>query len=295
MQGTSDRVRASRVLAAATAVGLATTLTVGVAMGAPKTKTKRAETTLSQHEIGSATATCKKRTQAVAGGFDAPGFDATFFTGPSIEPIASTRDSKRRWTATSINYLGEGELVTFAYCRSDLPKLRVRSAVAAVPNGGRGSTRATCRRGEEAVSGGFSVATIDVPTTIPSVIPSASSRSGKRGWVVEGLGVGPDAAMTAYAYCAPETLRLKTKSASVSSPPEDDGALVSTRAKCRRGQEAISGGLAVDFKADTDAAEPVESHRAGRRGWVATVLNNANDEGIDLHVFAYCLKKGKKG
>jgi hypothetical protein len=278
----------SRLALVVLAAIFALAATTGITTGA--FKTKRASTTLGADEVGSATAKCKRKTQAVSGGFDAPNFDPLFNTGPSIETFASKRNSKRQWTTTAYNFVGEGELAAFAYCSGELPKLKARSATAEVPNGTIGSATAKCKQGEEAVSGGFSTT---LPADGPIMFPSESRRSGKRAWVASARSVGSDTSVTSYVYCSPEKLGLKTRSKTVSTTPPEQDFVVSATPKCKRRQTAIAGGFTATFNPGCDSAEVIGSQRAGKRGWTGSVAAFADDEGLEWEVFVYCLKKKK--
>jgi len=85
----------------------------------PKLKTKSKTEPLGSFEQGSATAKCKRRPIAVAGGFESPAPEtmAAGFPGPLVLVNESRREGKRRWTVTGTAGFGGGSLTAYAYCK----------------------------------------------------------------------------------------------------------------------------------------------------------------------------------
>lgn len=281
-----------RTIRVAIATSIAMLGVIGIANGA--FKTKQATEDIATGESGSATATCKKGTRAVSGGFDAPGFTPDGFSGSFVQTFASQRSSKREWTSTAGNFIlaEDGTLVDYAYCTDELPKLKAVSETITLDSAEVDSVEARCPKGGEAVSGGFAAP----GEPFDNAFPFASRRAGKRRWVVTGYGAGAGSELTAYAYCAKDKLGLRRKLAS-SSTTEDE-VNVSDVARCKKGQRVVSGGFASSIDTTKEAqnlfVEPFQSLREGKRGWRAGTANYTDGPTVEWDVYAYCLKKEKK-
>jgi hypothetical protein len=83
----------------------------------PKLKAKSAQTEVIADDAGSATATCKRGTEAVSGGLDGPDADPAGLVGAAIYPYQSQRTGKREWTVSGWNDEETGTLVAYAYCK----------------------------------------------------------------------------------------------------------------------------------------------------------------------------------
>jgi hypothetical protein len=157
-------------------------------------------------------------------------------------------------------------------------KLKQKSATFAVSGVEEPSEgTATCKRGQEAVAAGHFVDPSDVGT--PLLFDS--TREGKRGWTIELF--GPEAGeATAYAYCDKREPGLKTKTASekLASSFETQSVV----ARCKQGQEAVSGG----FEAPFTELSVIASKRAGKRGWEAQFVG---PPGAEVTAIAYCDKR----
>src|SRR4051812_24261900 len=76
---------------------------------------------------GTATAACPNGSEAVSGGFAAPGFDPTA-VGPGNLSFVSRRVHRDKWTAAAHNLGGaEGRLLSHAHCAKHGPGLEVAS------------------------------------------------------------------------------------------------------------------------------------------------------------------------
>jgi hypothetical protein len=135
---------------------------------------------------------------------------------------------------------------------------------------------ATCKRGQEAVAGGYFVE----PAEFGTPLVFDSTREGKRGWTTE-LFQSEAGEATAYAYCDKREPGLKTKTASEKLSGSFD--TESVVARCKRGQEAVSGGFEAPFTELTVLA----SKRAGKRSWEAQFVGPA---GAEVTAIAYCDK-----
>jgi hypothetical protein len=282
----------TRLAALMLIAGLAVAATAGIAGGA--LKTKQAEVSVAPSETESATATCKKGTRAVSGGFNAPGFDSNGANDTYVQTFGSLRSAKRAWTSTANNfYLEEdaGTLVDYAYCSDDLPRLKARSKSATIPDGEVQSLTARCPRGGEAVSGGFDA---EISGDIfDGAFPVESRRAGRRSWIVTAQAFGFPAELTAYAYCAKHKLGLKSKVETQTTSEASTN--LSGEVRCGKHQKVISGGFSgsFDVEAGGTLVEPFESQRAGRRVWRASTAAYASGEPVRWDVYAYCLEKEK--
>src|SRR5690242_20150064 len=94
-----------------------------------------------------ATASCSKGTEAVSGGFAAPGFDPQF-NGPSILPFGSRRAGDDAWTVDAKNFgASSGKLVSYAYCDKHEPNLAVAKKTKTIASNDNGSAAAKCPSG----------------------------------------------------------------------------------------------------------------------------------------------------
>lgn len=265
-----------------------TTLLVVATAGAVLDK-RQDETTLAPGELGSATAKCERGSRAVSGGFNLRGVDAK---GPSFPFSAGTfRGARRSWTSRAENSSSSptpATLVSFAYCSRDLPPLTVEATSSdTVPYDTAEVLRARCPRGSEVVSGGFKA-----PGSGGNQVAIFESRRvGKRTWRVTASGTSKsETRAVALAYCANRDLGLDTRSASDSS--NQDTTDVVAKARCREGQQAVSGGFELEGDLSGSAYVTVfRSFRAGGRGWKAVAANYSGTEPITWNAYAYCLGK----
>jgi hypothetical protein len=282
--------RTTRAIVISLIAGVAIVATAGIAGGA--LKTKQAQVSIAAGETKSATAKCKQGTRAVSGGFDSPDFDIAFVDS-IVSPNGSFRSSKREWTSTGTDYPGANEpgtLISYAYCSDELPKLKTKSEQTTIPNGAFGSLTVRCPKGGEAVSGGF-----EAPGSGANQVQQLESRrKGKRKWVVTGTGTGSDDQLIGFAYCAKHKLGLKTKVASAST--DQDSVPLSEKARCKKGQQAVSGGFGTEVDVlEGGYTQPLQSRRAGKRGWQAVAANYSGDLPVTWNVYVYCLEKDPKG
>jgi hypothetical protein len=135
---------------------------------------------------------------------------------------------------------------------------------------------ATCKRGQEAVAGGF----FADPDVLGTLLEFDSLREGKRSWSFQ-LYEGSGGEATAYAYCDKREPGLKVKQAT--EPLAENFITQSVTAKCKQGQEAVSGG----FEAPFTEMSVVGSKRSGKRTWEAQFIGPA---GVEVTAIAYCDK-----
>jgi len=252
-------------------------------------RTRSASTTIAPDEKGAATAKCRKGSEAVSGGFENPGWDYLSGTDTAIWTYGSKRDGRRKVAALGAqDGAASGNLIAVAYCDRDQPGLKGTSASTEVAFLDDESVTAKCRRGSEAVWGGFKD-TAAQPAELP-ILPLGSSREGKRKWTASGVKFGaPDpSTLTVFAYCDKSEPGLKTRSRSTTIGHDQTG---SATAKCRRGSRAVSGGFFAPGGFDLNTGSEIyfyESHRVGKRGWTASGLNQGDP--ARLTAFAYCEK-----
>lgn len=160
--------------------------------------TKSSSSPLELGEQGSATARCKRGSRVVWGGFEmAP---ATSFP---LLPLGSSREGRRRWTASGTTYGDDpATLKVFAYCQRSGPRLTRTRSSTLLGNDEAGSATAKCERGTEAVSGGFFAPGGFSTGGGSEIYFYESRRVRERNWRVSGLNQGDPALLTAYAYCA---------------------------------------------------------------------------------------------
>ena len=179
---------------------------VAIASGAAETMT--AEITLAPGELGTASAKCKRGTQATSGGFNVPGFTADSET--FVLATASVRKARRTWSSSAENAPSSpssAKLVDFAYCSRGIRGVTTNTASSTnVPNGGLESLTPRCPRGSEAVSGGF-----ETPGTGQNQVAVFESRRIEdRTWRVTGQGTsGSEARLNAFVDRAEDRLGLK--------------------------------------------------------------------------------------
>jgi hypothetical protein len=269
-------------------------LATGISIATGALKTKKTEVSVAPGTTESATAKCKQGTRAVSGGFDAPALTDDSSHGSYVQTFASLRSAKRKWTSTATNYFSvpeSGTLTGFAYCSDELPKLKTKSTSTTIPNNETRSVSARCPKGGEAVSGGFD-AEIDA-SNFNGTFPLESRRAGKRKWKVTAYSFSPPdgADITVYAYCAKHAVGLKKQSVTTSTASQEEN--IAGKARCKKGQEPISGGFGAPEDGNSGAyVEPFESRRAGKRGWKAATGAYADPGStVDWSVYAYCMKK----
>jgi hypothetical protein len=157
-------------------------------------------------------------------------------------------------------------------------KLKERSVSFQAEGFGEGT--ASCKRGQEAVAGGFFVNLADGPS---ATFLFDSLREGKRDWRLHlyGFSLGGDPVQaTAYAYCDKKKPGLKVVTAT--GETDEDGVGVAT-ARCPRGKEAVAGG----FDAPETELLITRSKRVGKRRWEVGFLSGP---GIETTAVALCDK-----
>jgi hypothetical protein len=171
-------------------------------------------------------------------------------------------------------------------------KLKTKSATTSIKAASNGAATAKCKRGSEAVSGGFDTPDFDTTYLEASIWTIDSKREGKRKWTSAGHNFGGAAGeLVSFAYCDRSEPRLKAKSQSVTVPGGVLGfGSATATAKCKRGSEAVAGGAGVpEFDVTGGEVVLVKSRREGKRKWAVTGANDGPTDG-ELVAFAYCDK-----
>jgi hypothetical protein len=164
------------------------------------------------------------------------------------------------------------------------PKEKTKTTT--VPGNGPGFVAAKCKRGTQAISGGFETE-YDTISHEPNVQIHESRRKGRRTWVAEAWNIPPGApgALSSVAYCRDEKVKKRSNQITVG---QNERAIVT--AKCPKGARVLSGGFDAE---ETVIGEPspyfyiVASRKVGARKWQVTGQNFGSPGG-GLRAFAYC-------
>jgi hypothetical protein len=260
-------------------------LAIAAGIATAKLQTRSKSRAIGGDGTGVAAAKCPRGSEAVSGGFAAPHFDPSF-DGRSILPFRSKRAGDRKWKTRGYNFspTQPGRLISFAYCDTNQPGLKVRWQSLRLHSLRPGSATAKCPRGSEAVSGGF--ASPDASTGGDAVLAVASKRASQRKWKVFAYNNDDTNSqrLVAYAYCDTHQPGLQAESKRVKVPLAQKR---SVTAKCRHGSKVVSGGFAARVNASADGPFVFASKKASRTKWRARAVGN----GAGRHpfkVFAYC-------
>jgi hypothetical protein len=270
------------------ACGVAALVAV-VTVASAKLVSRRATVTIQPASDSSVTAKCDSGSEAVSGGFDAPGFTDTG-PGPSILPLTGHRTSSRRWRDEGHNFQtdpgGAGQFVAYVYCDTHEPGLSTRSKTKTIAAFANGTVTVRCPTGTEAVSGGFEDERAGV--NIETTVPYTSERVGTRAWKVEVLNAdqaNPHPA-TAFAYCDARRpgLVARTMQANLNA-----GQTNTLDVECRHGAKPFSGGFASSFVAATrNAGFPFTSRRLPGGLWRVSAVGNGSTGSSTETAIAYC-------
>jgi hypothetical protein len=142
---------------------------------APKLKAKSKTVGVPPESAGSATARCRKRGEAISGGFATENFEDVF-------PFESRRLGKRKWKVSGYNDDSDEtiDLTAFAYCAKRKLGLRKKSDQTTFDQDSPFliSAEASCKPSQRAVSGGFAGVRNDQVFTLPY----RSMRTDSRSW-----------------------------------------------------------------------------------------------------------------
>jgi hypothetical protein len=247
-------MRPARVTAAALAVLIGFSLGLPVAATATQGKltTRSRSATAPDGQNSTVTATCRRGSGLVGGGFRAE--PATL--GGANHVFESRRVGRRSWRVSSSNASGTtGSLTAIVYCRVGAPRLfqsKTTISIPSVPGFSAGAVTTPCPPGSRAVAGGFLGQETGAAAGFDGALPFSSRRAGLASWLVRAVNTsasfdGGARSVTAFAYCAGTGLRRRRGSATAGGA----GAATSVRSRrCpkasdRRRLQAMAGGFDV--------------------------------------------------
>jgi hypothetical protein len=248
-------------------VGLAS----AVAFAGEVKQTSTAEPLPADGEARHATAKCPQ-------GHKLTGGAGQLGDAPAIQDLAGWYPiTKREWTASGINYLGDpSEVTAHAICLRDA---RVKLVTESIELDPAEAVTATCPRGRKASGGGLQIA----PESSADV--AAAYPSGKRKWTAVADPFAGGGELTAHAVCLKDR-KLKRKEVTEEIPP-GFGTTTTVTVRCKKRTKATGGGAEID-PVETDY---VASYPDGKRAWTVEAQSGSGSE-ITAHVL--CLKKRKK-
>ena len=234
-----------------------------------------------------ATASCPSGTEAVSGGFAAPGFDPQF-NGASIIPFGSRRTGRDQWTVDAKNFgATSGTMSSYVYCDGHEPGLVKATKTTSIASETNGSAAAKCPRGSEAFSGGWQ--SPKGVTGDNAFFAFTSKRASDRKWKVTAFNDDNTNAhdLKVFAYCDESQPGLveRAKSTTVAG-----GVKTSLAPKCPKGGQAVSGGFeSATVNTQFDAAFTVTSRRTSSATWKTSAYGNG-DPATDspITAFVYC-------
>jgi hypothetical protein len=153
--------------------------------------------------LRTASAHCPAGRYPVSGGFRMS-INGRTGAGPNSPPIAivlGSRSTGRSWAVTAARLVqtGESQLTSYAYCGTDRPVTRAKSAIFRSGNLPHHLTTSPCPWGTLAVGGGF-LAHFPMGPAPGVMLPITSSLGGPRRWTLTGLANGRSF-VSAYVYC----------------------------------------------------------------------------------------------
>jgi hypothetical protein len=200
--------------------------------------------------IGTATATCPRKTVAVGGGFSVTPPTIGSVTALGI-PFESVKVGQNQWRASvqqSTSGSGSILLSTFVYCRRGAP--RTSTATGSIPvesSSGTGNTAlASCPGGRKAIAGGFSMPPPVGPSSVSIIADTL--RAGLSGWQTRALS-GQGTTLTSIAYCAKQKKAPK-EVAAPAAPTITNGAPITATATCLGKVRAGAGGFSTPGSAN---------------------------------------------
>ncbi|HXE99025.1 MAG TPA: hypothetical protein VN458_01625 [Solirubrobacterales bacterium] len=208
-------------------------------------------------------ARCPGDKRVVSGGFTMP---------DESEAVVNKAKGKRSWIVKGQDT--SGPLEVFAYCSGRLEPSTASDRSGFSQSNDRGKANARCGHGKTAVSGGWKFD--DLSGNQPVF---KSFGRGGRSWRVHAFSDESER-ITAYAYC----LRRDVKTRSKRGDPIPDEGADSTRVKCHRGDQLLSGGFNTKPKSDFSNDDGPDffyskSSRVGKRGWRAAAHNYSSVSG----------------
>ena len=236
-----------------------------------------------------ATASCPSGSEAVSGGFAAPGFDPQF-NGASNIPFGSRRAGDDGWTVDAKNFGGaSGTMSSYVYCNGHEPGLTKATKTTTIAASANGSAAAKCPGGSEAFSGGWQ--SPKNVTADNAFFAFTSKRAGDRKWKVTAFNDDDNNPhnLKVFAYCDQRQPGLveRSKSTTVAG-----GAKTSLTPNCPNGRQAVSGGFeSATVNTQADAAFTVASRRISQSTWKTSAYGNGDPTtNSPITAFAYCQK-----
>jgi hypothetical protein len=260
------------------ATGAVLLTAAAVAAGALKESSE--SFTVAEDAAAEGIAACKGNKRVVSGGFKAPGWVEG---GPVVQPVDSARDGKHAWRAREHNFGTADEATAYGYCGGGVGKLKAKSKSATLDSDEVDVVKAKCPRGSEAVAGGFDMPDPEGPADY--VVAVSSKRGGKRAWKNKFFnGFNDPREVRTEVYCLEGKAGLKSKSKSVEQTESENE---SVAAKCKRGQQLISGGFTTEISDVEDVeATAFASRRSGKRKWEVGAYAQSGTP--KLKALAYC-------
>jgi hypothetical protein len=281
-RGMSRRSHLRRALAAMFGVVALTAAAAASGVSDAGLKTESAsETVTAASDRASARPRCDGGTRAISGGFETN----ADVTARQVYVIGSARSGRRGWTVSAHNFSpDDAQLTAFAYCRDE--RTTARSKNVEVEGAGDGTAVAKCRRGKEAVAGGFDLPGAD-PAARP-IIAYESRRVSKRKWTVTASNTdGESGELQAHVYCRKaEGLRASKRTETLTGPGLVDADVI---ARCRPSERVVSGGFASDtvpLPGKGRLVDVTASRKLGKRKWRVSVA--AIGTGLTIAAYAYC-------
>ncbi len=272
------------VLATAIASLLAFGLLEG-ASGALTGKSKRSAAILAGSDGGVRAQCPKRKGTMISGGFisDSPYGDGAEST---IAFFESRPSGKRAWRVSAANFDGDEETIRAkALCTREDPRITKRSKRVRIAPAGSKGFRVSCRRGEEAIAGGFGARGF-TQNAGAELIATESRRKGTRRWRLaaynnDGTRGG---AIEGFVQCADRRPRLVTHRLDGEA---FDRAPVELKPRCEEGEELWSGGFVADFQRfDPFAVIVADRSYPQRSGWVSRFVGYQTRG--EVTAFAYC-------
>lgn len=194
--------------------------------------------------------------------------------------MAAPRRRSRRAAATLLGAILAAVVVSAAVAGT-------KTASTTVPLHARGTATATCRKGQQAMLGGFATTLTEPGPHVHARALVLAGRSVKAGGVNEqGPGLGDGAGrVKAYAYCG--TRVFLGKASAFNTVPA--GGRASATAKCPSGMRLAAGGFRADIAPSGNGALVYVDglERVGKSKWRASAINDGSAPG-KVEALAYC-------
>jgi hypothetical protein len=273
------------LIAAALALGLIALGLLAGSAGGLGGKSKRSAAIVAGSDGGARAKCGGGKPHMVSGGFisDSP------YSGDRQSTIAffdSHPSGSGAWRVRAANFDGAGERVRAkVLCSRQDPKARTRTKKVRIAPAGDKRFRLGCRRGEEAIAGGFRAGGF-AQDAGPELIATESRRKSRRKWRLAAYNnsgtVG--GAIEGFVRCAKRRPRLVSYRVNGDA---FDRAPVELKPSCEPGEELWSGGFKADFQSfDPFAAIIADRSYPRRKSWVSRFVGYQATGKVSA--FAYC-------